>query len=170
MTVKIRPITLKDSASYWQCRKALAKELRYSIEYKVPLARERAHLRKRLRKKTPFLVGVDDARVIGAAFVFRQGFPSQDHLGDLGLFILPEYRGKGLEAKLVAGVLKMSQGKFESVTWWFVGKNRPARALAKKLGFERAAWLRKAVKMAYGFDDLLIMQKRMHGGRKGRTR
>ena len=162
MAVKIRPIVLKDAASYRRCWDAVAKERRYVGEYEAPpLSEVRAQLRKNLRKKTPFLVAVDGERVVGFAAVYRPGLPSQSHAGDLGVGLLPAYRGMGLGTKLVAGVLKISRGKFDSVVLVVFRKNKHARKLYKKMGFKPCGGIKKAVKLAYGFDDLLFMQKEL---------
>ena len=162
MPVKIRPIALNDAAGYRRCRDTVAKERRYLYEYKAPpLAEVRARLRKSLRKKTPFLVAVDGERVVGWAAVYRAVWPTLSHGGDLVMSLLPEYRGMGLGTKLAAGVLEMAQGKFDMVILTVFGKNKRARKFCKKIGFEPCATEKKAVKLAYGFDDVVIMQQQL---------
>jgi len=163
MAVKIRPIVLKDAAGYRQCWDAVAKERRYLYVYEAPpLSEVRTNLRKSLRRKTPFLVAEDGERVVGWAAVFSSGWPPYKNCGHLGMSIHPEHRGMGLGTKLAARVLKMSHGKFDSVFLTVFGKNKPARKLAKKMQFELCGGIRKGVKLAYGLDDVLIMQKQMH--------
>lgn len=162
MVVKIRPIVLKDAAScrrYWD---AIAKERRYLYWYEAPpLSEVRANLRQSLRKKTPFLVAVDEERVVGWAVAYRARVPSLSHGGDLLMGLLPGYRGMGLGTKLAAGVLKMARGKFDMMLFCVFGKNKHARALGQNLGFKLCGEEKKAVKLAYGFDDLVIMQKQL---------
>lgn len=160
MAVKIRPIVLEDAASYRQCWQIIAKEHLYLVETKVPpLAQIRANLRKNLRLKNPFLVAVDGTRVVGLAFVWRTHWPSLSHNGDLGIRILPEYRGMGLGTKLMTAILKKCRGKIDSVIATVIGKNRQAQKLFKKMGFEHRVRSKNFVKMAYGFDDMVVMQK-----------
>jgi L-amino acid N-acyltransferase YncA len=162
MAVKIRPIALTDAASYRRCFDIVAKERRYLLQYEAPsLAALRANLRKNRREKNPFLVAVDGERVVGLAFVWRTSWPSLSHNGNFGIRLLPEYRGMGLGTKLTAAVLKMCRGKFDSVVLGVFGKNKPARKLFVNMGFELCGTAKKAVKLAYGFDDLLTMQKRL---------
>jgi L-amino acid N-acyltransferase YncA len=162
MAVKIRPIALEDAASYRQCYDTIAKERRYLLQHEAPpLSALRANLRKNRREKNPFLVAVDGERVVGLAFVWRAGWPSMRHTGDLGIRLLPEYRGNGLGTKLMTAVLKMSRGKFDSVVASVLGKNKRARKLLEKMGFELCGTQKKAAKMVYGFDDLLSLQKQM---------
>lgn len=52
MAVEIRPIVLKDAASYRRCWDAVAKEHLYLIEYKAPpLSEVRAQVHKNLRDR-----------------------------------------------------------------------------------------------------------------------
>lgn len=159
MAVKIRPIVLQDAASYSQCFNAVAKEGRHFAVFKgSPLATVRANLRKRIRKKVPFLVAVDGHRVVGWAAVFRPDTPSLSHNGDLILGVLSEYRGLGLGTKLGARILKAARGKFETLLFSFFDKNKAARKLSKRLGFELCGRERNFVKFAHGFDDQVITQ------------
>jgi ribosomal protein S18 acetylase RimI-like enzyme len=162
MAVKIRHIVLKDAASYRQCFDAVAKERRYFPVYQAPPPSVvRAYLRKSLRDKTVFLIAEDQERVVGWAAVSSSGWPSSAGCGHFGIGLLPEYRGMGLGTKLAARVLKMARGKFSSVFLFVLRKNKPARKLIKKMGFELCGEIKKGVKLPQGFDDNLIMQKRM---------
>ena len=164
MALKVRPLVLKDAASFRLCWDLVAKERRYFSWYEAPsLSKTRAFLRECLHKKSPILVAVDGERVVGWAGVFRAGLPSLSHNGDLLVMILPEHRGKSLGTKLTTGVLKQSRGKFESVLFCVFRKNKRARHLGKKMGFKPGAVEKKYVRLADGFDDLLITQKQMRG-------
>jgi len=163
MAIKIRPRVLKDAASFRLCWDTVAKERRFFTENKAPpLSAVRAQLRKNAREKVCALVAVDGKRVVGTVAVYPWSSPLLSHNGGLGMSVLPEYRRMGLGTKLMAGVLKMCRGKFTSLTVNVLGKNRPGRKFLKKMGFEpRGALMKKAVKMPYGLDDLLIMQKHL---------
>ena len=162
MAVKIRPIVLQDAASYRQCYDSIARERRYRADYEAPsLSEVRKRLRGSLREKTPFLVAVDGERVVGWAAVSGADWPTVRGAGHLGINLLAEYRGMGLGTALGTRVLKIARSKFESVFAFVYGKNKRARRLAKKMGFDMCGGIRRAVKLAYGFDDCLIMQKRM---------
>lgn len=164
MAVKVRPVVLKDAASFRRCWDAVAKERRYIYSYEAPsLPKVRAHLRENLRKKNPILVAVDGERVVGWAVVFRADVPSLSHNGHLAMSLHAEYRGIGLGTELATRILKVSQGKFDSVTCCFFSKNKPARRLSRKMGFALCGREKKFGRLAYGFDDQLIMQKQLRG-------
>jgi L-amino acid N-acyltransferase YncA len=162
MAVKIRPIALTDAASYRECFDAVAKEGRHFPIFEAsPLPVVRANLRKRLRKKTSHLVAVDGERVVGWAAVFRPDLPSLNHNADLVIGLLPEYRRRGLGTKLVTALFKIVRDEFEGVTFCFFDKNKPARKLAKRLGFALCGREKKRVKFESGFEDQLITQKHL---------
>jgi len=162
VVVKIRPVGPKDAAGYKRCYDVLAKERLYGFEVGVlSLPKVRAQVRHSLRQETPFLVAVDEGRIVGWAAVYGSDLPSISHCVDLGMGLLPEYRGMGLGTKMLAGLLRMCRGKFDSVFLTVVRKNKRARKLYKKMGFEPWGGVKKALKMSYGFDDTLFMQKQM---------
>jgi ribosomal protein S18 acetylase RimI-like enzyme len=162
LAVNIRPITLKDVTSYRRCVDAIAKEGRYFVETEAaPLPEMRAQVRRGLKRKNPFLVVTDAERVVGFATVFSSDMPAQLHVAKLGMGLLPAYREKGLGTKLMTAVLKLSRGKFDFMYLDVVGKNRRARKLYEKMGFDLCARLKKTVKLPGGVDDTLIMQKQL---------
>lgn len=164
MAVEIRPVVLGDAACLRQCWNAVAQERRYIVEYEAPpLSKLRMALRRSLRKKKPFFVVADEERVVAWAVVDRAGIPSLSHNGHLMMMVHPEYRGAGLGTKLAAKVLKACRGKFDSVTFCFFSKNKPARKLSRKMGFAQCGREKKFGKLAYGFDDQIVMQKQLRG-------
>ncbi|MGE4062090.1 MAG: N-acetyltransferase family protein, partial [Rhodospirillaceae bacterium] len=130
-----------------------------------PHSEEKANLRDSVRDKTPFLVAVDGTRVDGMASVFGNGVPSLKHCGDIGMTLLPEYREMGLGTKLLEGLIKKSRGKYETLVLWVFKKNKRARNLYKKMGFEPRGAVKRGVKLPSGFDDTLLMQMPLRGGR-----
>ena len=138
MTVKIRPIALKDAASYRRCWDVVAKERLYITEDKAPsLPEVRAQVRRALSTRNPFFVAVDGVRVVGWAAVYRFDMPSLSHNGKFGMSVLPEYREMGLGTKLLARILKTSRGKFRVLYLEVFWKNKRARRLYEKMGFVR---------------------------------
>ncbi len=164
MPVKIRAVVLTDAESLRECWDAVAQERRYIYSYEAPPVSDvRTALRGSSRKKNPFLVAVDGDRVVGWASVSRAEIPSLSHNGHLTMGLHQEYRGTGLGTKLAAEILKVSRGRFDSLTCCFFSKNKPARRLSKRMGFVLCGREKKFGKLVYGFDDQLVMQKLMRG-------
>ncbi len=162
MALKIRPIILKDAASFRQCVGAVAAERRYLAFYgPFPYLQVKAFLRRMLHEKNPSLVVTDGDRIVGWADVTRVNAWTSSHVGTLGMGLLPEYRGKGLGKKLLAGVLKLANTKFDQVDLTVYRQNKRARNLYKKAGFAWCGTKKGAAKLSYGIDDVLIMQKHL---------
>ncbi len=105
---------------------------------------------------------MDEGRVVGFAAVYSSDLPSLKRTGNLGMFLLPEYRRLGLGTRLLAGVLKLSRGRFDSVMLDVFAKNKIAQKLYRKMGFVLCGRMKQIVQgLAYGYDDLLIMQKQI---------
>lgn len=163
MAIKIRPVVLKDAASYRRCWDSIARERLYFTERKAPpLSEVRAQVRQNMRGDAPFLVAVDGERVVGFAAAYRHAVPSTSHNAKFGIGLLPAYREAGLGAKLTAGILKRCRGKFHVVYLEVFGKNIRAQKLYRKMGFERCGRIKNYVKgLAYGSDDAVLMQRLM---------
>jgi L-amino acid N-acyltransferase YncA len=162
MAVKIRPIVLKDAAKFRRCYAAIAKEGQYVMAPQMPsLSFARKDLRSALRTKTTVLVAVDGQQIAGWVIVWRPRTASLSHCGDVKLFLLLKYHGTGVDTELVTRALKRSRGKFESLLFYCFRQDKHGRKLGAKLGFKLRGYETKFAKLAYGFDDLLIMQKHL---------
>jgi ribosomal protein S18 acetylase RimI-like enzyme len=113
------------------------------------------------RKKLPIMVAVDVERVVGWANLFGSDLPSVKHCVDFGMSLHRAYREKGLGTKLMTRTLKMAQGKYDSVVLFVFRKNKRARNLYEKMGFEVCGGTKRGVKLPFGYDDTLFMQKRL---------
>jgi len=161
MAIKIRPIVLQDATGYRRCLGTIAKERLYGFDESMSLAAIRGQVRDNLRRKHPFLVAVDDDRIVGWAALYGSDLPSKNHCLDLGMGLLPQYREVGLGTKLLTKLLNMARGKIDSVFLTVVRKNKRARNLYRKMGFEPRGGIRNIVKTTYGPDDLMFMQKHL---------
>lgn len=159
MPVKIRPVILKDAPSLRTCVGVVAKERRYlSFFGPFPLSQVKKYLQRCLRAELPFFVAVDGGQVVGWADIVDSGGASA-HVGTLGMGLLPDYRSKGLGKKLLSKVLKRVSTKFEQVELSVYRRNKAARSLYIAAGFKLCGAKKKAAKLAYGYEDVLYMQK-----------
>ena len=162
MDIRIRPAVLKDAANFRRCYAMISKEGQYVFSAKIPsLAFTRADLRASMRKKDTVLVAIDRKQIIGWVAVLHPATPSLSHCGDLRLFLPLAYQGKGLEIELVTKALKIARSEFEAVIFSSFRRNKPAQEMATKLGFKLCGYQKNFAKLAYGFDDNLIMQKQL---------
>ena len=86
----------------------------------------------RLLNREQFLLAELKGKVIGKINTSSQSF-TRFQIG--GVYILPEYRGRGIAARMTALFLEdlLSQGK--GITLFVKKRNAPARAVYRKLGF-----------------------------------
>jgi ribosomal protein S18 acetylase RimI-like enzyme len=73
---------------------------------------------------------------MGNARITKQG-PTKEHIGQVGITLRKEARGRGLGEKLLKEVLKqgIKKFKFKIIILEVLSKNKIAQNLYKKLGF-----------------------------------
>ncbi len=84
------------------------------------------------------------------------------HTGAFGMSILPEFRGIGVGAKMLAALLDWAETnpRIEKVSLKVQAKNEIAISLYKKFGFEIEGQEIKAIKFRDDhYDDVLLMAK-----------
>jgi RimJ/RimL family protein N-acetyltransferase len=102
---------------------------------------------------------------VGMVSVQRVG-PNRDaevgHLGELGILIHHDHRGKGIGSALFASVIEACRGKFDLVRLSVFVDNTPAIALYRKFGFVPYGRLPAAVRRAgkYYDEDLMFLDLR----------
>jgi len=99
---------------------------------------------------------------VGSCMVNRVG-PSEDseaaHMGELGIMVHRDWRGRGVGSALLEDALARSRGKFEIVRLAVFVNNPRARALYERFGFVPYGRLPKALRRNGEFvdEDLLYL-------------
>jgi hypothetical protein len=97
MTVAIVPIELRHIESLNDCVAEVARERRFlSIVEGFTLDQSAAWVAADRVRDNPFLVALDEDRVVGWCEVRRDILPGRAHTGLLGMGLLAPYRGRGL--------------------------------------------------------------------------
>ena len=78
---------------------------------------------------------------------------ARSYLADV--YVLPEYRGRGLGEELVREMVE--NGDLGDVRWFL--HTEDAHALYRKFGFEEEGRLVRQSRKSYGYEDELIMSK-----------
>ena len=104
------------------------------------------------------LVAEVDGRPVGLVQV-RRGLPHPEtgHVGDLGISIHRDHRGKGLGTRLLREALRRCRGRFEVVNLRVFADNERAKALYRKMGFVTVGRVPKAVHRGGRYFDEEIM-------------
>jgi ribosomal protein S18 acetylase RimI-like enzyme len=88
-----------------------------------------------------FVAETDGGRPIGAIWLRllkgeEKGFGYLDeHTPELGMAVLPEYRGRGIGTQLLAHLIRSAEGVYENISL-SVAVGNPARRLYRRFGFE----------------------------------
>ncbi len=104
------------------------------------------------------LVAEADGRAVGLVEVRRAlPHPEVGHVGELGIAVHREYRGKGVGTRLLQEALSQARGRFQVINLRVFSDNVRAKALYRKMGFVTVGRVPKAVHRAGRYFDEEIM-------------
>ncbi len=106
------------------------------------------------------LVALDGARVVGACGLSPRPFRRTSHVLDLGMFLLPEWRGSGLAAALLETALAWARDVgCRKVTLGVLASNGRALAFYRKMGFGEEGRRRAQYRLGEGYEDEVMMAR-----------
>lgn len=83
-------------------------------------------------------LGVEaNGHIVGVCFIGVTKGSDSSHVGELGYYIIKQYRGKGLGTRLVQEILKNVPKRYEILRAGTHSNNIASKALLKKFGFKR---------------------------------
>jgi len=101
-----------------------------------------------------------DGRMVGTCTVGRSGHHLEDrHVGQLGIAVHPDWRGKGVGHALLEYVLERCRGTFEIVELKVVTINSTAIRLYQRHGFTECGRLPRSFKRGDRYLDELVMSR-----------
>ena len=138
-----------------------------SKKTKVTLKEEKEWLRTRLKeikeKKRVILVAEDNGKVVGLIEIALRKPSTQNHIANLFISVLKDYRSVGLGTYLMKEVLKLAKKKLKPkpkiLTLEAFAVNKIALSLYKKMGCRQVAKIPKQFKLKGKFYDEVIMLK-----------
>ncbi len=159
MTVDVVPIAPKQIESYWRAIDIIARERKYlTLLEAFPLPQTRAFVLGLMEKGDPMFVALTNGEVVGWCDIRRDLFPAHFHRGTLGMGVVPDYRGRGIGARLMDQALKKAFATgFVRVELSVRADNTRAIRLYEKFGFVREGVLRDAVFVDGEFHDTTAM-------------
>ncbi len=157
--VRIEAIAAAHIDSFHRTLDIVAREKKYlSMIEATPLPQTREFVMGMIAKGNPQFVAVTGLEVVGWCDISRHFFPSHAHRGNLGMGILPAYRGQGLGRRLMETTLRAAQKTgFARVELDVYEDNSRAIALYEKLGFVREGIIRRAARIDGRFIDAIGM-------------
>ena len=132
---------------------------------KVSLKQEREYVLKNIKdqkkKQVVDLVLEINGRVVGVSGVEVERRYITNHVGNFGILLKKEARGKGLGFKLASSIISEAKKKLKIkiVTLGVSHRNKIAIKLYEKLGFKYAGTIKKGLNFFGRYDDDILMVK-----------
>jgi RimJ/RimL family protein N-acetyltransferase len=162
MKIEIRAPRMSDLKSLLEMINSLVEEkAMITVQEKLTLEQEREYLKGIIKdKESIHLFLIIDGKVMGNARVAKQK-GVKNHIGELGISIKKEARGKGLGEKLMKEILKQSIEKFKLkiIILDVFKKNKAAQGLYNKLGFKKVGIIKGGIQYYGKYEDSLTMIK-----------
>jgi ribosomal protein S18 acetylase RimI-like enzyme len=158
-SLRIRPITVDDVPQFREVGNVVFRERRFMAFVEgFPLDECRAFVESNLKLGNPQLIAEIDGRLVGWCDVRRSPLPVHAHVGNLGMGVLPEFRGQGVGERLIRTAIEASRAAgFERLELHVYAKNTVAEALYRKVGFVREGTLARGKKIDGEYDDVHVM-------------
>jgi ribosomal protein S18 acetylase RimI-like enzyme len=159
MTVSIVPIEMRHIEGLHECVAEVARERRFlSIVEGFTLDQSASWVAADRVRANPFLVALDQDRVVGWCEVRRDLLPGRAHTGMLGMGLRAPYRGKGLGRQLLEQALQAARERgFERIELMVRSPNLRAIRLYSQVGFQEEGRKRDAVRLDDGSEDEVMM-------------
>jgi L-amino acid N-acyltransferase YncA len=164
MSIAIRRATPADAASISAIWHAIAAEKNYSaIDQPFTVEQERAYLQSLSAREAYFVAETNEPAPRIIAFqsfdLWAQHIGSMRHVGQLGTFVLSEWRGHGVGKQLAAHSLAFARANsYEKIVIFVRASNVNAQAFYGKLGFTRCGQFARQVKIDAVYDDEVLME------------
>ena len=162
MASVIRRATPDDAAGIVAVLKVIAAERVYSAIDKVWPVDGEAQYISGLSSREAIHVATDGSgRIVGLQILDRWSavLDSMAHVGQLGTFILPEWRRQGLGHRLWAVTLEFARGaRYQKFVIHVRGSNSDAQAFYQSLGFTICGRLARQVVIDGVEDDEVLME------------
>lgn len=158
LSVTIRPITPADAPAFHAVLDTVARERRYlRLTTAPPVESSAGFIAANIESGNPQFVALDVDRLVGWCDICRSGEAGSEHIGWLGMGLLPSHRGQGIGHQLLTATLDAARGKFERIELEVYASNTAAIALYDKAGFAHEGRRHKALLRDGKHDDILMM-------------
>jgi ribosomal protein S18 acetylase RimI-like enzyme len=126
---------------------------RPTMEHEVDWFAE--HYKGTLGGRIVSMVAEEDGHVVGTCSVNSLGPETeQSHIGELGILLRSEFRGRGVGEQLMRAAIDRCRGKFEMIQLDVFADNDRAKHLYRRLGFETTGKVPRAVRRGERYIDV----------------
>ena len=111
------------------------------------------------KKEGVYLVVEMNGKIVGNAAVERHKEPAKKHVGEFGIMLRKEARGKGIGEKLLRCVIEEAKKvlKVKIITLEVMASNKVALHLYEKCGFKVIGTIKSGVKYYNRYEDDILM-------------
>jgi ribosomal protein S18 acetylase RimI-like enzyme len=159
----IRRATVDDAASTCLIWEAIVAEKVYSaVDRRFTLDEERSYIQSLSAREGIFLAETTEGQVVGFQSIdlWARHIRSMDHVGQLGTFVLREWRGRGIGKELAANTFEFARSAgYEKLVIFVRASNMGAQEFYKRLGFAPCGRFARQVKLTDEYDDEILMER-----------
>ena len=158
--VTIRPLQPDDSAALHQFFLRVPEEDRFYLNNDVTATEIIREFTGNISFDVAIpLVAVSGDKIVADSTLHRSRRASRRHVGELRIVVDPEYRGRGLGARLIDELIQLGVDlELERLAFELVDhREMPAIQAAKAAGFEEVAVLEGRVRDMYGIMQNLVI-------------
>lgn len=160
--VRIRRATPDDSEGIVDIWRSIAAERIYSaIDQPWTVEQQRAYLNALSPREIIHVAISDSEQIIGfqSLSLWARTINSMKHVGELGTFLLPGWRGRGVGKALFEATRTFARDSaYSKIVIQVRASNTSAQAFYKRLGFRECGRLTRQVKIDGQEDDQVIME------------
>jgi GNAT superfamily N-acetyltransferase len=161
-SVSIRRAAGKDASAISAIWEAIVAERDHSaVDRAFPPEEEQAYIESLSPREGIFVAEVG-GRAVGfqSLDLWVRHTSSMDHVGQLGTFVLKEWRGRGIGRRLAEHTLAFArENRYEKLVIWVMGKNAGAQRFYKGIRFVETGRLSRQVRIAGEYDDEILMER-----------
>ena len=161
-TFLVRRASLEDAEGIARVVDAVASERIHSaIERAWTPAEQRSYLASLSTREAFHVALVESGQVVGyqSLDLYSRILSSMAHVGQLGTFLLPEWRRRGVGSGLFDATRRFAlSAGYRKLVIQVRASNAPAKAFYKRLGFDECGRLRAQVIVDGTEDDEIVME------------
>ena len=159
--ITIRRATPDDAPGIVAIWQVIAAEKIYSaIDRPFTIEKERAYIASLTAREGMFVAEANSALIgFQSLDLWSRFIHSMDHVGQIGTFVLPEWRGRGIGKQLAAHTLAFArEHQYEKIVIFVRASNTNAQKFYRSLGFRECGRFARQVKIAEQYDDEVLME------------
>ena len=158
----IREAKEEDFISIWKIFRKVVGEGEYTSTVRLDTSRDRYEDTDEANDMKKFITVLCEVekQIVGYATVEEPIWELSSHAGELGIAVLPQFRGVGIGSALLDSALEVALQKgFKKVNLSVFSTNKTAMNLYKKFGFKKVGKKKKQFYLHGKYIDEIIMEK-----------